>query len=260
MKVLSTEQLKVNVYENRQEMGKAAAEMAATTIRELLKEQPVVNMIFAAASSQQEFLEALIQQDIDWQRIQAFHMDEYIGLPKDSPQLFSVFLKKRIFDKVPFRQVFYIDGQAKDVAAECARYTALLEQYPVDITCMGIGENSHLAFNDPHVADFNDNYLVKVVDLDEACKQQQVNEGCFNTVEEIPVDAFTLTIPALLNVRYIFCMVPGHSKAQAVYHTLNDKISPQYPSTILRRHANAVLFLDKDSAKLVQPLSAGKMV
>ncbi len=144
--------------------------------------------------------------------------------------------------------MYYLQGYAKDTASECKRYADLLEQYPVDITCMGIGENAHLAFNDPHVANFNDPVLVKVVDLDEACRQQQVNEGCFPSVQDIPAYALTLTIPALMNAAYIFCMVPGSTKANAVYHTLNDDIKELYPSTILRKHSNALLFLDKDSA------------
>jgi glucosamine-6-phosphate deaminase len=135
-----------------------------------------------------------------------------------------------------------------DHQAECERYAALLREHPVDITCMGIGENTHLAFNDPHVAEFNDPRLVKIVDLDEACKQQQVNEGCFDHISQVPVYAFTLTIPALLEADQIFCMVPGAAKAQAVYHTLKSEVTEQYPSTILRKHAGAYLFLEKESA------------
>ncbi|KAA2239235.1 glucosamine-6-phosphate deaminase [Chitinophaga agrisoli] len=251
MTELLAEQLKVQIYENRTTLGRAAAEMAAARIRELLQEQEMVNIIFAAAASQNEFLDALVEQDIDWQRIQAFHMDEYTMLPENDNRLFGVFLKERIFGKVPFRHVYYINGQAKDRAAECERYAALLRTYPVDITCMGIGENSHLAFNDPHVADFNDPSLVKIVDLDEACKQQQVNEGCFEYTGEVPIDAYTLTIPALLQARHIFCMVPGATKAEAVLHTLKDEITPQYPSTILRTHPDAILFLDRHSAQRI---------
>jgi glucosamine-6-phosphate deaminase len=242
------DQLKVRIYEDRITMGADAAKMAADSIKLLLKQKKTVNIIFAAAASQNEFLESFIKQDIDWQRVQAFHMDEYIGLPKNDPQLFGIFLKKRLFDKVPFRQVFYLDGQATDREAECERYAALLREHPVDITCMGVGENTHLAFNDPHVAEFNDPRLVKVVDLDEACKQQQVNEGCFSDISQVPVYAYTLTIPALLKANRIFCMVPGAAKAQAVYHTLKSEVNEQYPSTILRKHAGAWLFLEKESA------------
>jgi glucosamine-6-phosphate deaminase len=246
-------QLKVSIYENRKQMGTEAAKMAAARVRELLDKKKTVSIIFAAASSQNEFLESLINEKLDWQRVNAFHMDEYIGLSEDAPQQFSRWLKERLFDNLPFREVFYLNGRASDPQAECARYAALLESYPPDITCMGIGENTHLAFNDPHVADFHDSHLVKVVDLDEASKQQQVNEDCFDDISQIPPDALTLTIPALLKADYIFCMVPGALKAQAVYHTLTADITEQYPSTILRTHPHACLFLEKESAaKILQ--------
>jgi glucosamine-6-phosphate deaminase len=248
MKDFVADQLNVRIYEDRASLGAEAAKMAADTIRLLLKQKPVVNMIFAAAASQNEFLEAFIKEDVEWQRVQAFHMDEYIGLPAGNPQLFGEFLRKKLFDKVPFKKVFYLNGQATDPDAECKRYASLLTEHSVDITCMGIGENTHLAFNDPHVAEFNDPKLVKVVDLDEACKQQQVNEGCFAGINDVPVYAFTLTIPALLKAGKIFCMVPGATKAQAVYHTLTDEVTEQYPSTILRKHAGTILFLEKESA------------
>jgi glucosamine-6-phosphate deaminase len=177
-------------------------------------------------------------------------MDEYIGLG-DAPQQFGIWLKEKIFDKLPFRKVFFLNGNAEDIPAECKRYTALLKEHPLDINFMGIGENAHLAFNDPHVADFNDPYFVKVVDLDTACKQQQVNEDCFGDISEVPSYALTLTVPALLKAKYIFCMVPGHLKALAVYHTIMSGISEKYPSTILRTHADAYLFLEKKSAAVL---------
>lgn len=251
MTAITAGQLAVNIYENRQALGQAAATMAAQQIKELLQQQPVVNIIFAAAGSQLEFLAALIREDLEWNRVQAFHMDEYMGLPDGHPQLFSNFLREKIFGKVSFKNIFYINGQATDIHTECSRYAALLKTNPVDITFMGIGENAHLAFNDPHVALFNDSKLVKIVDLDEACKQQQVNEGCFSQPAEVPPYAYTLTIPALLNAKYIYCMVPGATKAQAVYHTLKNDISEKYPSTILREHENTTMFLDKESAALI---------
>ncbi len=248
MKEFSADQLKVRLYDNRQEIGEDAAAMAALKINELLKTQDFVNIIFAAAASQNEFLASLVKENIDWRRVNAFHMDEYIGLSKDAEQRFGYFLNERIFSKVPFHAVYYLDGSATDIQAECKRYSDLLHKYPVDITCMGIGENAHLAFNDPHVADFKDPYDVKVVDLDEACKQQQVNEGCFPHVSNVPTDALTLTIPALLKAPTIFCIVPGATKAEAVYHTLKDPVNEIYPSTILRTHPNTFLFIEKESA------------
>ncbi len=251
MKEIVADNLKVKIYQNRTQIGTEAAQMAASRINDLLVRQEVVNIIFAAAASQNEFLEALSKEQVDWTRVNAFHMDEYIGLTDGAPQSFGTFLKQRIFNKLPFKHVYYLKGHVADIDAECKRYAALLEQYPVDITFMGIGENTHLAFNDPHVAKFNDTSLVKMVDLDEACKQQQVNEGCFDNVGQVPVYALTLTVPALLKARYIFCMVPGAAKAAAVYRTLTEEISEQYPSTILRQHPDAVLFLEKESAEQV---------
>src|SRR6476620_3139525 len=154
MTELTVDKLQVRVYNNREEMGNFSAKMAANKIRTLLEQQPFVNIIFAAAASQNEFLDALSKEPLEWNRINAFHMDEYIGLPDGHPQCFGTFLKHRIFDKLPFHEVYYLNGNVTDIQAECERYSSLLEQNPVDITCMGIGENSHLAFNDPHVADF----------------------------------------------------------------------------------------------------------
>lgn len=249
IKELTANELKVKIYETRLEMGSSAAEDVAKKLKELLIEKEQVNMIFAAAPSQNEFLEALAQQEgVDWQRVNAFHMDEYIALPGDAPQSFGQFLKERIFDKVSFAEVHYLNGNANDLDEECRRYSKLLQQYPPDIVCMGIGENTHIAFNDPHLADFNDPLLVKIVDLDKVSRQQQVNDGCFAHIDDVPVSAITLTVSALLQADTIYCIVPGEKKAEAVYHTLNSEVTERYPSTILRRHSNATLYLEKDSA------------
>ena len=245
------DKLRVQIFPNRREMGLAAAKDVAETIRALLVRQSELNIIFAAAPSQNEFLEALsTARDIDWQRINAFHMDEYIGLPADAPQGFGNFLKKRIFDKLPFRTVNYLDGN-RQPDEECERYAALLLQHPIDIVCMGIGENGHVAFNDPHVALFDDPKLVKIVDLDEKCRRQQVNDGCFASITDVPTHALTLTVPALMNGRYLFCMVPAKTKAWAVYHTINDPVSETIPATCLRTHENAILYVDADSAEML---------
>ena len=249
MKQLKADKLMVNIYPDRKQMGEAAAFAAAGCIRDLLTVQDEVNMIFAAAASQNEFLEALVAAPgIAWQRVNAFHIDEYIGLPRLHPQRFGNFLKEKLFGRLSFGQVFYLDESGSGDGQECLRYAALLEQYKTDITCMGIGENTHLAFNDPHVADFHDPRLVKIIDLDEPCKRQQVHDGCFPSVQQVPSFAYTLTIPALLRAGNIFCMVPGSNKAAAVRHTLNEPVNEKYPSTILREHDDAVLFLDEESA------------
>ncbi|MCX6337450.1 MAG: glucosamine-6-phosphate deaminase [Bacteroidetes bacterium] len=240
--------LEVQVYQTRAEMGSAAAELLKDKINELLTTQPYLNIIFAAAPSQNEFLAALIKLEIDWSRINAFHMDEYVGLDAAASQGFGNFLKQRLFNLVPFHSVHLINGNAADILEECARYENLLLEYAPDIVCMGIGENGHLAFNDPPVADFNDPVGVKMVELEAPCRQQQVNDGCFETIEQVPTHALTLTIPTLLKGRFIFCVVPGATKAVAVFNTLKQHISEEFPSTILRTHSNAILFLDVQSA------------
>ena len=245
--------LKVKIYASREELGAAAAREAGHKIKELQRNQPIVNIIFAAAPSQNEFLENLIcQEGIAWERINAFHMDEYLGLSADAPQGFGNFLRERIFDKKQFHSVSFLNGQSASKEAECARYSQLLAENPVDMVCMGIGENGHIAFNDPHVADFKDEVLVKVVELDDLCRQQQVNDGCFDAFEQVPTHALTLTIPALLAARYIFCMVPGNKKARAVANTVTCEISERYPSTILRNHSSAILYIDNRSAELIK--------
>ena len=246
---MADELISVNVFADRAQMGAAAARTTADIIRHLLTSQPVVNMIFAAAPSQNEFLAALSEQPIEWSRINAFHMDEYIGLNAHSPQSFARYLKEHLFEKTPFRSIHFLQGDAEDPAAECRRYATLLKQLPPDIVCMGIGENNHIAFNDPPVANFNDREAVKVVVLDADCRQQQVNDGCFPSLAAVPEKALTLTIPTLLQSRYIICVVPGERKANAVYHTLHSPISEQSPSTILRQHRAVEMYLDKDSSK-----------
>ena len=244
MKGFKTDKLPVKVYADRTAMGEAAASDVMNKINELLMKQDFVNIIFAAAPSQNEFLAALTKSSAIWSRVRAFHMDEYIGLRADAPQGFGNFLKEKIFGKLPFAAIHYINGNTAAPEEVCKRYADLLMQFPVDIVCMGIGENGHLAFNDPLVADFNDEQLVNIVELDQACRQQQVNDGCFATINEVPKNAITLTIPALMAAKYIYCMVPGPTKAEAVFNTLNQDVVEQYPSTILRRHDNAILYLD----------------
>ena len=176
-------------------------------------------------------------------------MDEYIGLPENAPQKFGNFLKDAIFGKVPFKSVHYIDGSAPDIEAECERYSSLIGKLKPDAVFMGIGENGHIAFNDPHVAFFNDKKLVKKVKLDEACRTQQVNDGCFKKLEDVPTHALTLTIPALMDAGYHFCVVPGSTKAQAVFDTLTGDISESCPASVLRKYDGCILYLDSDSGR-----------
>ena len=250
VKEFTKDKLRVMIYDSRQAMGEGAAAEATAYLKALLAEQQSVNIIFAAAPSQNEFLAAMAASDVDWNRINAFHMDEYIGLRKDAPQGFGNFLRNAIFDKVPFRSVHYINGEiAPDVA--CREYTSLLEQNPVDVVFMGIGENGHIAFNDPHVANFEDQESIKVVDLDEKCRQQQVNDGCFTSLDKVPTHAITLTIPTLCRAKRLFCVVPAATKAWAVNQTINGDISERCPASVLRRHNNATLYVDNHSSELL---------
>lgn len=243
---------KVRIYESRKLMGAAAASRLAREIDAVLKNKDAVNIIFAAAPSQNEFLTALFYEPVKWEHVNAFHMDEYINLDENAEQRFGNFLKERIFDKFNFKSVHYLDGNVDDIQSECNRYSRLLENYPVDIVCMGIGENGHLAFNDPPVANFTDPEMVKVVTLDLPCRQQQVNDGCFASLEEVPTQALTLTIPALMSASVINCVVPGSAKAQAILNTLTKPIGSDFPSTALRNHTGAVLFLDMDSSRYIR--------
>ena len=252
MKTLQKDLLTVNIYESRTEMGQAAAKDIKAKILELLKTKETINMIFAAAPSQNEVLYALAtDREIPWNRVNAFHMDEYIGLPADAPQGFGNFLREHIFGLADFKSVSYIDISATDADAECARYSELLKKNPTDIVVMGIGENGHIAFNDPPVADFNDEKMVKPVVLDEICRNQQVNDGCFAKLDDVPKMAITLTVPTLFAGDYLFCIVPAPTKAKAVKATICGEIGEACPATVLRRHKNAVLYLDGDSSSLL---------
>jgi glucosamine-6-phosphate deaminase len=246
------DKLLVKIYETRAEMGAAAGKEVSDCIKELLAEKPEINMIFAAAPSQNEVLDYLANdKTIPWEKINAFHMDEYVGIDPVAPQGFARFLKNALFEKVPFKTVNTLDS-LNDPDAEAVRYSKLLEENPVDIVCMGIGENGHIAFNDPHVADFNDSSLVKKVDLDEVCRMQQVHDGCFACLDDVPKYALTLTVPALAAGKYQFCVVPAATKANAVKNTVNGEINEACPATILRTLDNATLYCDNDSGALIK--------
>lgn len=240
IKNFKKDNLLVKIYETRQEMGKSAATDIVNKINELLAEKETINMVFAAAPSQNEVLDALCKSNVDWTRVSAFHMDEYEGLEKEHPQSFGHFLGEKIFKRVPFKTVNYISDYRKS-------YEELLEKNHIDIVVLGIGENGHIAFNDPGVADFNDKERIKRAKLDDVCRQQQVNDGCFPTFDDVPEYALTLTIPQMTSADYMFCVVPAATKTQAVYRTVNDPVNEECPATILRTHKNAILYCDKDS-------------
>ena len=252
LKEIKKEKLEIKILDTRETMGALAAKEKGERIVELQRQKEEVNIIFAAAPSQNEVLENLIKNtNIDWAKINGFHMDEYIGLSPDAPQLFSNFLKDRLFDRVPFRAVYYINGGAEDIEKECERYTKLLNQHPVDIVCLGIGENGHIAFNDPDVAKFNDLKVIKCVKLDEICRQQQVNDGCFKQLSDVPREALTLTIPTLMSGKHMFCSVPAKTKADAVNGMVNGTVTEKCPASILRTHESTVLYCDKDSGSRI---------
>jgi len=243
------DKLKVKAYPTREQMGRAAGLAAAEAFSTAIERQGSARVIFAAAPSQNETLATLMAEtSVDWSKVTAFHMDEYIGLPADAPQRFSRYLKERVFDHVTFAAVHLLHLHGTQLPElECEYYANLLAEKPIDIVCLGIGENGHIAFNDPPVADFDDPPHVKIVTLDEPCKQQQVNDGCFPNIDAVPKTAVTLTIPALMRGATLICSVPGPTKRDAVRATLNDEISTRCPATILRRHDDCTLFLDADS-------------
>ena len=239
--------LVVSVYEKRRDMGRAAAADVIEKMKALLEKKRTIRMIFASAPSQNEFLETLRNASgIDWQRVTVFHMDEYIGLDPKSEQSFSKFLCDRLFDSVKPGKVHLING-LNHPEKEAQLYSERLREAPIDIVCLGIGENGHIAFNDPPVADFNDPKLIKKVKLDEISRQQQVNDNVFRHLDDVPAHALTLTIPALMSGSHLYCIVPGLTKKEAVRKTLTGSISEAVPATILRRHPDCTLYLDKDS-------------
>jgi len=229
-------------------MGAAAAEFTTGHLQSALQERGAANLILATGTSQFSFLEELKKQDIEWGRITVFHLDEYKGIPDDHPASFRKYLKERILDIVKPSKVYLIPGDAGNLYEEIDKYEEALRNHPIDIACIGIGENGHIAFNDPPVADFNDPRWVKVVELDEACRNQQLGEGWFPTFEDVPAEALTLTIPAIMSCKTISCVVPDKRKARAVHDTLNGPVSTNCPASILREHPNAVLLLDQGSA------------
>ncbi|MHB1295395.1 MAG: glucosamine-6-phosphate deaminase [Anaerolineae bacterium] len=241
----------VEVYADKGSLGAAAAARVADTLREAIGARGSANVIFATGASQYEFLAHLITiDDVDWSAVTAFHLDEYLGLSDQHPASFRRYLRERLFSRLPFRAVHVLGGDAPDAQAEVRRYTALLAERHIDIACIGIGENGHLAFNDPP-ADFRAPNLVNIVTLDEACRRQQVGEGHFATLEDVPKQALSLSIPAILSADMISCVVPDARKAQAVRCTLEGPITPDCPGSALRTHKRVTLYLDADAASLL---------
>ena len=241
---MSTTGTKVEVFPSREALGRKAGDDIAEELRARLARQDGVRVIFAAAPSQSETLERLrVAEGIDWSRVTAFHMDEYLGLPAGAPQRFGEWLKAALFDHVPLAKVHLFDP-----LVSVDQYAEELAAAPIDLVVLGIGVNGHIAFNDPPDADLDDPLPLRVVELAAASRRQQVDEGLFARLEDVPVEAVTLTVPRLLDAGRLFCVVPGAAKADAVRAALQDPIGPACPATALRRHPDCTLYLDEESA------------
>ncbi|HOW39224.1 MAG TPA: glucosamine-6-phosphate deaminase [Bacteroidales bacterium] len=248
MRTFTKDKLKVEIFQDAAQMGAAAAADVYEHLSKAIAEKGLANIIIGTGASQYPLHDVLLEKDLDWSRVNVFHLDEYIGIGADHPASFRKFLRERIAEKVKPGNTYYIDGDTPDIVSEIRRYTKLLTDYPPDIACIGIGENGHIAFNDPGVADFNDTDYLKVVELDEACRRQQVGEGWYATIQDVPLRAVTLTVTAIMNSRFICCTVPDLRKAEAVSNALNGEIAEYCPASVLRRHNNAVLYLDEHAA------------
>ena len=249
----AVDHLAVSVHPSRREAGVASAREASAVIRAAIDRDGRAAVVFAAAPSHNEFLAELrADSAIDWRRVTAFHLDEYAGLPASHPASFRRFLRERLVDHVPLAAFHELAGDAPDLAAEASRYRRLLAEQPPALVALGIGENGHLAFIDPGECDFDDPRDVRIVNLDYACRRQQVHDGAFQRVEDVPRRALSLTIPLFLRIPRAVVTAPGAAKARAVRDALEGPVDPRCPASILRRHAGAALFLDEDSAALLK--------
>lgn len=247
-----TDVLEVRIHESQPALAAAAAAQARECLQAALARHGSAAAILATGNSQLQFLDALIALGgVDWSRVTLFHMDEYLGLDDQHPASFRRYMRERVESRVKPRAFHYLTGDTLLPLSECERYTRLLRAQPIDLCCLGIGENGHIAFNDPPVADFADPHAVKLVKLDEACRRQQVGEGHFPSLEAVPQNAFTLTIPMLCSARRMLCVVPERRKATAVRETLQGPIQTTCPASFLRQQGHCTLFLDAESASLL---------
>ncbi|NQT88439.1 glucosamine-6-phosphate deaminase [bacterium] len=240
-----------HIFESKDAMGSAAAELAAGRLQAAIAERGEANLILATGASQFEMLAALVQQPVDWSKVTAFHLDEYVGMPITHPASFRKYLQERVVDKLPTLRAFHmIDGETDPPESECERVGNLLRAHPIDVACVGIGENGHLAFNDPP-ADFDTQEPYIVVELDKACRRQQLGEGWFPTLEDVPTRAISMSIRQIFASRCIVCTVPDARKAEAVRNTCEGEITNLVPASILREHGDCQLFLDAAAAELL---------
>ena len=251
-RVFVADSLTVKIFPNQKSVAEAAAAETGTYLNHLLNKQPAARLILATGNSQILFLSRLIESKaVDWSRVEIFHMDEYLGLPASHRASFQRYMKERVESKAKPKTFHYLAGDALLPLDECNRYERLLAQAPIDLCCLGVGENGHLAFNDPPVANFEDPRQVKIVKLDAACKQQQVGEEHFPSLNAVPDYAFTLTIPALCAAKKIVCLAPEQRKSKAIRTALKEPISTKCPASVLRRQNCATLFLDSAAASLL---------
>ncbi len=243
----------VHIFDSTSEMASAAARQGAKLITGAINQFGGARVLVATGNSQVQLVDALVNcSGVEWNRVELFHMDEYIGLPPEHPSSFRFWIKARLADKVQPIRVHYLKADALDIDAEIQRYSELLLAAPIHLAFVGFGENGHIAFNDPHVADFNDPVTVKRVVLDERCRRQQASEGHFPDLDSVPREALTVTCPGLFRALAWICCVSDARKAQAVREALEGPISTACPASLVRRHANATVFLDRESASLLQ--------
>lgn len=241
----------IEIFDNKLKLGETAARDAAELIQQAIMSRGNAYVIAATGASQFEFLDALVLHDIDWQRVEFFHLDEYVGLPETHPASFRRYLTERIIDRVHPKAFHLINGEAVDPRAECRRVGELISQLTIDVAFVGIGENGHLAFNDPP-ADFETEEPYLVVTLDEACQLQQLGEGWFKSLNEVPAQAISMSIQQILKARHILCIVPDQRKAEAVKACVEMDVSPMRPASILRQHSSVKLYLDRESSALLR--------
>lgn len=244
--------MKIEIYETKEETAEAAARKASEVLNAAVKQNGRANFIAATGASQFDFLEALTSdKSIDWGKTTIFHLDEYVGISEQHPASFRRYLKERLIDKVHPENVYLIEGNAKDPQAEANRMCEIILKHEISVSFVGVGENGHLAFNDPP-ADFETERAFLIVNLDKDCRRQQVNEGWFSNIDEVPTQAITISIKQIMKSKTIIAVVPGVRKAKAVRNCFgNEDISPMYPASILKKHPNAFIYLDKASAALL---------
>lgn len=249
--------MKLKLFETKEMMGKAASEHAARLINEAIAERGCARILLSTGASQFPFFECFVNEDIEWDKVEMFHLDEYVGIDPEHPASFNKYLRERFINKVAIEKHHLIDGRvpAEETIAEL---TALLAEAPIDVGLIGIGENAHIAFNDPP-ADFNDTRAYKVVTLDERCLMQQIGEGWFKDKDECFKQAISMTCPEIMKCRHIISVVPYKVKAEAVYKTVTGELSPEVPATLLKEHADAYLYCDADSAALLTEEDIKKM-